>query len=108
MDARESIIATAFADRSQLPAAADAVHSVIADLDAGKLRVASQVDGDWVVHTWVKQAVLLYFGLAEMRVLEAGPLGVRDLDGVHLDRRDPAAREGVPGGVRVQGEVDDG
>jgi 2,3,4,5-tetrahydropyridine-2-carboxylate N-succinyltransferase len=74
MDPRQSIIETVFADRSRLAEAADAVHSTIEDLDKGRLRVASKQNEEWVVHTWVKQAVLLYFGLAEMRVLEVGPL----------------------------------
>jgi 2,3,4,5-tetrahydropyridine-2-carboxylate N-succinyltransferase len=78
MDSRAALITTAFNDRSHLDEAADAVRSVIEDLDKGRLRVATQVDGDWVVNTWVKQAVLLYFGLAEMKTLEAGPFEYYD------------------------------
>ena len=73
MDARKEVIEAAFADRSLLSDAAEAVRSVIADLDSGNLRVATQAQGDWVVHSWVKQAILLYFGIAEMKVMEAGP-----------------------------------
>ena len=43
----------------------DAVARVIADLDAGRLRVAEKVDGVWTTHQWVKKAVLLSFRLAD-------------------------------------------
>jgi 2,3,4,5-tetrahydropyridine-2-carboxylate N-succinyltransferase len=42
----------------------EAVDHVIAELDAGRLRVAEKVDGTWQVHQWVKKAVLLSFRLA--------------------------------------------
>ena len=32
-------------------------------LDRGTVRVAEKVEGAWVVHPWVKQAILLYFSL---------------------------------------------
>ena len=53
----------AFADRARLadPEVRQAVHTTIAALDAGKLRVAEKVGGEWVVHTWVKQAILCGF-----------------------------------------------
>jgi len=38
-----------------------AVDSVIAMLDAGRLRVAEPRDGDWITNAWVKEAILLYF-----------------------------------------------
>ena len=41
----------------------------------GKLRVATQDGpGRWTTHAWIKQAVLLYFGIAEMTVSHAGPI----------------------------------
>src|ERR1700675_359089 len=43
----------------------DAVASAIAELDAGRLRVAEKVDGSWIPHQWLKKAVLLSFRLAE-------------------------------------------
>ena len=44
-----------------------AVHEALEALDSGRLRVAEKIDGQWVVHAWLKQAVLLYFRIAEMR-----------------------------------------
>src|SRR5438067_1716993 len=37
----------------------DAVASAIAELDAGRLRVAEKADGKWITHQWLKKAVLL-------------------------------------------------
>src|SRR3982751_5533836 len=47
---------------------ADAVRAVIEEVDKGRLRTASPVDpsgaqGGWQVNEWVKQAILMYFGI---------------------------------------------
>ena len=41
-------------------------------LDAGDLRVAEKRDGQWVVHQWVKKAVLLSFRLNDNAPMPAG------------------------------------
>lgn len=51
----------------------EAVDAVLEALDAGALRVASKEDGQWIVHQWVKKAVLLSFRLNEMTVIPGGP-----------------------------------
>jgi 2,3,4,5-tetrahydropyridine-2,6-dicarboxylate N-succinyltransferase len=38
-----------------------AVEKVIAALDVGQLRVAEPSGEDWIVHAWIRQAILLYF-----------------------------------------------
>jgi len=43
----------------------DAVETAIAELDAGRLRVAERTDGRWITHEWLKKAVLLSFRLAD-------------------------------------------
>jgi len=43
----------------------DAVAHVIGELDAGRVRVAEKLNGDWVVRQWVKKAVLLSFRLSD-------------------------------------------
>ena len=58
-----------------------AVRETIAHLDAGRLRVASPPAGgagEWVVHAWVKQAIVLYFVLQEMRTDQVGPFEYYD------------------------------
>jgi 2,3,4,5-tetrahydropyridine-2,6-dicarboxylate N-succinyltransferase len=49
-----------------------AVNETIAQLDAGRLRVAHKQGRDWVVHQWVKKAVLLSFRLHDNQLMEAG------------------------------------
>ena len=43
----------------------NAIDRVIADLDAGRIRVAEKIDDRWMTHQWIKKAVLLSFRLAE-------------------------------------------
>ena len=58
---------------------ADAVEHVIAELNKGRLRVASrQAVGQWTVHQWIKKAVLLSFRLRDNEVIRAGDLGFFD------------------------------
>lgn len=80
MDPRLSIIEAAFEDRANInPANASAeikttVNSILADLDAGTLRVASRI-GDsqnWETHQWLKKAVLLSFRLEENVLMDDG------------------------------------
>jgi 2,3,4,5-tetrahydropyridine-2-carboxylate N-succinyltransferase len=49
-----------------------AVLEVIEQLDRGHLRVAEKRDGEWLVHQWLKKAVLLYFRVQGTATLEAG------------------------------------
>ena len=51
---------------------AAAVDGVIDLLDRGELRVAEPADGRWVVHQWIKKAVLLSFRLNDNRVIDGG------------------------------------
>jgi 2,3,4,5-tetrahydropyridine-2-carboxylate N-succinyltransferase len=61
------------------PQVREAVEHVIADLDAGRLRVAErQGVGQWTVNQWVKKAVLLSFRLNDNRVMRAGDLSFFD------------------------------
>ncbi len=80
MDPRQSIIEAAFEDRANInPANASAeikatVASLISDLDAGTLRVASRI-GDsqnWETHQWLKMAVLLSFRLKDNVLMNDG------------------------------------
>src|SRR5690606_15134904 len=71
-----SLLEAAYADRSQLsrPEVVAAVEATIEALDKGEIRVAEKgADGAWIVHAWIKQAILLYFGVAQMETIELGP-----------------------------------
>jgi len=55
----------------QVPAAVRSdVDEAIAMLDSGEARVAEKIDGEWVVHEWLKMAVLLSFRIYDSRVVE--------------------------------------
>jgi 2,3,4,5-tetrahydropyridine-2-carboxylate N-succinyltransferase len=47
-----------------------AIIEAVAGLDRGEFRVAEKIDGRWQVHTWLKQAVLLYFRIHDNEVVE--------------------------------------
>jgi 2,3,4,5-tetrahydropyridine-2-carboxylate N-succinyltransferase len=74
----EAVINEAHEQRASLsPAAAPpevraAVEQTIAQLDAGTLRVAEKRAGQWVVHQWVKKAVLLSFRLNDNVPIQGG------------------------------------
>ncbi|MGP1281773.1 MAG: 2,3,4,5-tetrahydropyridine-2,6-dicarboxylate N-succinyltransferase, partial [Parasphingopyxis sp.] len=49
----------------------DAVDAALAMLDNGEARVATRAGGEgWVVHQWLKKAVLLSFRLNDMELIE--------------------------------------
>ena len=74
----EAIIEEAWPQRTSLtPSAApaqlrEAVETALSELDAGRLRVAEKVDGAWIVHQWLKKAVLLSFRLRDNAVMGGG------------------------------------
>ena len=81
----ETTINAAWEDRANLSLAAppkavlEAIESTIAQLNAGKIRVATrQAVGQWTVHQWIKKAVLLSFRLTDNSVMRAGDLGFFD------------------------------
>jgi 2,3,4,5-tetrahydropyridine-2,6-dicarboxylate N-succinyltransferase len=79
-DRMKQIIEKAWEDREELQMleTRDRIEEVIGLLDEGRLRVAEVVDGEWVVNEWVKKAVILYFLIKEMTVMEAGPMEFHD------------------------------
>jgi 2,3,4,5-tetrahydropyridine-2,6-dicarboxylate N-succinyltransferase len=83
----QDIIEQAWPQRASLTASSapaslrDAVETALDELDSGRLRVAEKIDGAWVVHQWLKKAVLLSFRLRENVVMggsEPGPLRFYD------------------------------
>ncbi len=78
----------------------DAVLQVIDLLDAGALRVAERLDGEWTIHEWVRQAVVLYFRVADMKVQEVGPFTFYDKVPLKSDVRAQGVRVVPPGTIR--------
>jgi len=93
----EALVSAAHEDRSLLAHAEhrQAVRRTLALLDSGAVRVASPPAGDtgWTVHAWIKQAILLYFGVQEMRTETVGPFEYHD--------KIPLKRDFADAGVRV-------
>jgi 2,3,4,5-tetrahydropyridine-2-carboxylate N-succinyltransferase len=50
----------------------ETIRQVVSLLDDGKLRVAEPTANGWQVNEWIKKAVVLYFPIQKMKVLEAG------------------------------------
>ncbi|MDI1447702.1 2,3,4,5-tetrahydropyridine-2,6-dicarboxylate N-succinyltransferase [Polyangium sp. 6x1] len=102
-DTLAPLVSAAFADRSLLkdPAHERAVLETIDALDRGALRVAEPIaEGQWVTHAWVKQAILLYFAVQKMSVMEAGPLEFHDKIPLKRGLEAAGVRVVPPGTVR--------
>ena len=78
----------------------EAVEQVIADLNAGRIRVAEQQGvGQWTVNQWIKKAVLLSFRLNDNEIMRSGDLTFFDKVKTkfsHIDEAEVAAA-----GVRI-------
>jgi 2,3,4,5-tetrahydropyridine-2,6-dicarboxylate N-succinyltransferase len=59
-----------------------AVDEAISALDRGDVRIAATEGGEWVVHQWLKKAVLLSFRLNPMKAIAGGPGGANWWDKV--------------------------
>jgi 2,3,4,5-tetrahydropyridine-2,6-dicarboxylate N-succinyltransferase len=76
----QSLIAEAWNDRDLLKESkySDAVRTVIEEVDKGRLRTASPSDSGWQVNEWVKQAILMYFGIQQMKTWSLAPFEFYD------------------------------
>lgn len=76
----QELIEKAWADRELLKSEETqaTIRKVVDLLDKGQLRVA-QPDGDgWKVNEWIKKAVIMYFPIQQMNVIEVGPFEFHD------------------------------
>jgi len=75
----ETLINAAWEDRTSLSPdtkgeTREAIEAAIMALDSGEMRVASKSgNGDWVVHQWLKKAVLLGFRIHPNQIMSGGP-----------------------------------
>jgi 2,3,4,5-tetrahydropyridine-2,6-dicarboxylate N-succinyltransferase len=85
----KAIIEEAWSNRNLLKENkySDAVRAVIEEVDKGRLRTASpsadarlnnEVGQGWQVNEWVKQAILLYFGIQQMQTWDVAPFEFYD------------------------------
>jgi 2,3,4,5-tetrahydropyridine-2,6-dicarboxylate N-succinyltransferase len=75
------------------PQAVQAVATALDLLDQGKVRVAEKIGGEWVVHEWLKRAIVLSFRQRSMETTEVGPFEYHD--------KVPLKRGYANAGVRV-------
>ena len=89
----------------------DAIRNVIDKIDEGTLRVAEPdgeaISGDknghsWKVNEWVKQAILLYFGIQKMETYSLPPFEFYDKMKLKKNYKDLGVRE-VPHAIARYG-----
>ena len=56
----------------------EAIFEVVDQLDKGMLRVAEKKQDGWKVNDWVKKAVILYFPIKQMEIIEVPPFEFHD------------------------------
>ncbi|MBI5710106.1 MAG: 2,3,4,5-tetrahydropyridine-2,6-dicarboxylate N-succinyltransferase [Candidatus Eisenbacteria bacterium] len=95
-------VAAAYQGRLALdaPEARGAVEGAVAALDAGTLRVAEKLDGEWVTHGWLQQALALYFRQRVSRTMEVGPFEYHDKVPLKRDLAAAQVRVVPPGVAR--------
>jgi 2,3,4,5-tetrahydropyridine-2,6-dicarboxylate N-succinyltransferase len=100
----QQIIESIWENRELLkdPANQNAVFQVIEALDKGQIRVAEEDHYGWKVNEWVKKAVLLYFPIRKMELMEAGPFEFYDKIPLKKGFEQLGARS-VPGSVARYG-----
>ena len=110
-DKLRPLIAAAFEDRKLLKNSEhrQAVLDTLEALDQGHLRVALRKrPGQWETQAWVKQAVLLYFGVTTMAPSQAGPIQFFDKIPLKQNLAEAKVRVVPPGTVRYGAFVEPG
>lgn len=112
MSEMEEIITGAFERRAEItpqnvqPGVKDAVYAALEGLNKGRLRVAEKRQGTWIVHEWLKKAVLLYFRIEANNVIRDGYTNYFDKvppkfgESGRSDFRDAGVRVVPPAAVR--------
>lgn len=76
----QELIQTAWANRGLLKEDhyADAVRTLIEEVDKGRLRTAAPTEHGWQVNEWVKQGILMYFAIQQMQTYMLPPFEFYD------------------------------
>lgn len=90
----QELIEKAWLDRELLKSKEiqEGVREVIRLLDQGELRVAKPLAEGWEVNEWVKKAVILYFPIQPMEVIEVGPFEFHDKIDLKRDYKNRGVR----------------
>jgi 2,3,4,5-tetrahydropyridine-2-carboxylate N-succinyltransferase len=101
----QALIEAAFEKRAEITPKSvsrellEALETTVGLLDRGTLRVAEKQAGAWLVHQWLKKAVLLYFRTHDNDIIDAGYS--RFYDKVPLKYADYSAAQFRSDGTRV-------
>ena len=103
-------IEAAFEDRALLEDREHrkAVFDTIAALDRGELRVAQKDEGEWRSNAWVMKAINLYFAVAGMETITAGPFEYHDKIPTKKNLAVAGVRVVPPGTIRYGAFVEPG
>ena len=103
----QHVVEAAFAGEIEAEEARPAVAETIGLLDRGALSLAQpHEDGAWTVNGWIQQAILLFFRLQRMEVIEHGPFTYHDK--VPLKTHVEGVRIVPPATVRYGAHVEPG
>jgi len=114
VDEMRDRVRAAFADRNKLSEdeSRAAILAAIDGLDRGELRVAEKRaqngQDEWIVNDWLKEAILLYFAIRGMEVMEAGALEFHDKIPVKRGLRKANVRVVPPGIARYGSHLEPG
>lgn len=90
------------------PEFVEAVKATLEKLDKGQIRVAEKVDGEWKVNSWIQTAVLAYFGIAQMEVMEVGPFEYYDKIPLKKGLKEAGVRAVPPATARYGSHIEKG
>ena len=69
------------------------IRMAVEMLDQGLFRIAEKTGSEWIIHEWLKKAVILYFLIQKMEIIEIGPFQFND--------KIPLKRDYASKGIRV-------
>jgi 2,3,4,5-tetrahydropyridine-2,6-dicarboxylate N-succinyltransferase len=84
------------------------VEQAIQLLDEGAIRVAEKREGEWIVHDWVKKAILLYFRYRAVAPMDLGALHFLDKIPLKADYAERGVRVVPPGVARYGSFLSEG
>ena len=58
------------------------IEEVVRNVDIGKLRVAEENSGDWIINEWVRDSILLFFKIRNLKEINANDL-------IYFDKLEP-------------------
>ncbi|MGV3622474.1 MAG: 2,3,4,5-tetrahydropyridine-2,6-dicarboxylate N-succinyltransferase [Archangium sp.] len=102
LDDLKQRVQAAFADREKVkePFYAMAIRETMNLVDRGVLRAAQKGAEGWEVNAWVKEAILLFFAISEMKTIEVPPFEFHDKVPLKKGLAEAGVRVVPPGVVR--------